>query len=176
MPPVKLPAHRFVLRYTGIFDIGDLYREMQERFEEREYDFYEKYYKHKWKAAKRTEMETWWYAERDINEFVRNVISINIHLWDYEEVEVIKEGVKKKLVKARMQIVFLPELEFDYECRWDDTKLKRKLRDFYIKYVIRHDIDDVWGDKLYYNAYKLHQKIKLFLGMKSYASTYDDMW
>ena len=140
---------------------------------EREYDFFEKRYKHK-NQAQGAELELDLVGEREINEFVKNQVVVYIHIWDFNEVKDPK-GKGRSMGQGRMRIDFRGYLILDYEDRWEDTKFKRKLRDFYINYVIRHEISDIWGDKLFYNVNKLQQVVKRYLGMQSESDVYDDV-
>jgi len=120
------------IRYKGIFDYDGMYKMMRAWFSDREYDFWEKRYKHK-RRSEGSELEINWEAWRDVTELLRNWIYVYFHLWDYEEVEVIKDGKKKKMVKARMLIEFSWIIEVDYEDKWHDSKLKRALLKFLMK-------------------------------------------
>lgn len=174
---VWYPAKRVTvstLKYKGIFDYEGMYKMMRRWFKDREYDFWERRYKHKRRAGG-AEIEVNWEAWRDITELLRNWIYIYFHIWDYEEVEVIKDGQKKKMAKARMRIEFSWHIEIDYEDRWVDSKLKRALLNFIIKFHLRKELSEPYGDKLWYNCNKLQQETKKFLGM-AHSDAYDDMW
>lgn len=163
------------LRYKGIFDFEQLYRIMRAWFSEREYDFFEKKYKDKDKIMGH-EIEVDWHAEREINEFCQNHIRIFFHGWDMNEIDVVKDGKKKKVFKGRMLITFSAHLEMDYQNLWEKTAFHRFLRTFYIKNIIWHEIDDIWSDKLWYEANKIQQLAKQYLEMESHSDVYDDMW
>ncbi len=164
------------IRYKGLFDFDGLYKMMKLWFTEREYDFYETRFKHKFRPAEGAELEIDWEGEREINEYARDDIHVYFHIWNFKEVEVIKEGKKQKLVSARMLIEFTPTLVLDYADMWEDSFFKRKLRGIYNKYIIRHDIEDVWEDKLWYETNLLQQETKKFLGIETHSDVYDDMW
>jgi len=163
------------IRYRGLYDFEGLFRLMRAWFEAREYDFYEKRYKHKSKPAG-AELEINFEAHREINEYARNVIKVYFHIWDAEEVEVVKDGRKRKMWDARMLIDFSGLVELDYDSHWDHSPFTRTMRSFYHRFVIRHEIDDVWTDKLWYKINELQQECKRFLGMQSESDVYDDMW
>ncbi|MBI1970551.1 hypothetical protein HYS47_02305 [Candidatus Woesearchaeota archaeon] len=163
------------LRYKGVFDFEQLYRLMRAWFAERQYEFFEVKYKDKDKTMGH-ELEITWKADRKINDFCRNDIKMFIHCWDMNEMEVVKDGKKKKVFKGRMMITFDASLTLDYQGLWDGSKLQRFLRELYIKHIIWHEIDDVWGDKLWYEVNKLQQLVKRFLDMEAHSDVYDDMW
>src|SRR3989344_8500881 len=115
------------IRYRGLFDFEGLFRLMRGWFEAREYEFFEKRYKHKSKPEG-AELEINFEAYRDINEYARNYIRLYFHLWEAEEVEVVKDGKKKKMWNARMYVEFPGFVELDYEDQWEGTPFLRKLR------------------------------------------------
>lgn len=163
------------IRYKGLVDFDSLYKMMHGWFGGREYDFIEKRFKRK-ARSEGDEFEINWEAWREINTFMQNWITVYFHVWEYKEIEVIKDGKKKKIGRCRMLIDFKFWIELDYENHWEDTRLKRAMRDFYVKFVIRHDLSDVHWDKLWYNVNKLQQETKKHLGMESHSDVYDDMW
>jgi len=163
------------LRYRGILDMDGLYKMMQGWFGDRGFYFLERRFKKK-ERAEGEEWEINWEAWREVNDFIKNWIEIYFHVWDYKEIEVIKDGKKQRLGQCRLLIDFNFYLELDYDDFWEDRAFKRMLRTVYIKYVIRHDLNDVWWDKLWYNTNKLQQATKQFLGMSSHSDVYDDMW
>ena len=175
--PYKIPLHTRIskLRFKGIYDWQKLYRAMLQWGKDREYEFSERQYKHKWKG-KKAELEIRWTFQREINEFAQNEIRVYFHVWDHKEVEVVKNGEKKKMVSGRFFVDIDGDLNLDWQKRWNDAWWKRAWRDFYIKFVIRHEIEDIWWDKLWYNANKLQQLTKRELGIESESDVYDDMW
>ena len=164
------------IRYKGVFDWEGLYNVMRNWFKEREYDFLERRYKHKMRPGGLAEIEINWEAWRDATEYVRNWIKVYFHIWDYKEVDVIKNNKKMKLAKGRMYITITPSLELDYENRWEGSFFKRKLRDFYNRFLYRVEIESIWSDKLWYNCNKLHQLTKRYLGMEAESEVFDDYW
>ena len=171
-----MPLAPLRLRYKGVFDWEGLYNAMRGWFKEREYDFLEKRYKHKTQSGGFAEIEVNWESWREETEYVKNWITVYFHIWDFKEVEVVKNGQKMKLNKARMLIEIFPKVETDYEDRWEGSLLKRKLRDFYERFFYRVEIESLWQDKLWYNTNKLHQLAKRHLEMESESEAFDDYW
>lgn len=171
----KLGSSVAKIRFRGLYDWEGLFRLIRGWFEAREYDFFENRYKHKAKPPG-SELEINFTAYREINDYARNVIKMYFHIWDAEEVEVVRDGKKKKMWNARMLIDFTAYVELDYDSHWEHSPFLRILRNFYHKYIIKHEIDDVWTDKLWYKVNELQQECKRFLGMQSESDVYDDMW
>jgi len=164
-----------VVRFKGTYDWAGLIRVIRAWFEEHEYDFFERRYKHKDQELG-AELEINFEATREMNEFAKEHIKMYFHIWDQNDVEVVKDGKKRIMQKGRFYVEFTGTLELDYENRWESTAFKRTMRDFYINYIIRKEIDNVWGDRLWYDINLLQQDVKRFLGMQTESDVYDDMW
>jgi hypothetical protein len=155
------------IKYAGIVDFDGLYRMMTSWFIERKYDFYETLYK-----DKPPELELEWTASRKVNEFYKYKIEILFHLWDVKEVEVIKEGVKKKMIECRMMVRFVPTLIIDWQDKWKGGWLVDTIWKIYFKNVIYREIELKYGDTLWYHIYSLHAKVKELLGMEAGSNAY----
>ena len=46
------------------------------------------------------------------------------------------------------------------------------LKDFYNKYILKEEIETIWGDTLYYRVQKLHNVVKEFLDMQAKGYEY----
>ena len=79
-----------MLRYKGVFDFDGLYKMMHAWLISKRYEFHETKYKDKVSTPFGNEIEVEWTGEKKINEFVKQKIVIEFHLWDFAEVEVIK--------------------------------------------------------------------------------------
>jgi len=160
-----------VIRFTGIFDFDGLYKLMVNWFLDRNYDFYEPLYKDKGMDIGR-EVEIEWETEKEIDEYFKYQIDIYFHLWEVQPVEVIIEGEKKMLTKAKIEIRLKPKVVADYENRWDRSEFRKKLRDFYLTYVINKKIELQIVEPLYNRMYELHTLIKDYLKMSTKGSAY----
>ena len=172
---IDVVPERIAIKYKGVFDFGALYKMMRAWFEEREFDFDEGRYKHKEKDIG-AEIEIDWHAYRSVTEVFQERFHIHFHMWDIREVEIVKEGKKKKVFKGRLMIEIKGIIDLDYQNQFDGSFVKEKWRNFLVDFIYRRDIDTIWGDRLWYVAHKLQQRIKLFLQMESHSDVYDDMW
>ena len=163
------------IRWKGTTDFDGLLRMMHGWFTGQEYDLLETRFKHRTKPQG-SEMEINWKAWRDANPFLRNWIYVYFHIWDYKDVEVIKDGKKRTLGKFRMLIDFRIDIEADYEGRWLNSAFKRWLLTSYLKHIYKQQLDNIWTDKLWYKGHQLHQETKQYLGMSAHSDVYDDMW
>ena len=160
-----------LMRFSGIFDFDGLYKIMVNWFGDRNYDFSEPLYKDKPMEGGR-EVEIEWFAEKKIDPMYKYIVKVFFHLWEVQPVEVILEGEKKMLTKARMEIKLQGVIDVDYQDRWGRSEFRKKLFMFYLKYIIMKKFELTVVDPFYYRIYDLHTLIKDFLNMASKGSAY----
>jgi len=161
--------------FKGIFDFDELYRVMHDWFMFRGYTLHETKYKLKAKDTGK-EKEIQWQAWRKVNDILKSWFKIHIQVWNIEPIEVVKDGEKKILTKARLMIFVNGEVEIDYDDRFEGSKFKQTLRDFLVSFVIKGKIDSVWGDKVQFMQYKLLDVIKQTLDMQIKGNEHFDVW
>ena len=164
------------LKINGIFDFQGLYRLMHDWLVDMKYYFEETLYKHKVPSPAGAEEHIRWYAWRKVTEYIRFDIYIYLILRDMKEIEVIKDGKKKILTKARMTIEFRGKVEVDYSKKFQKTPFLKKLFDFYNNYVLKKRIDTIYTDQLYYRILKLYTLAKEYLEFETKSNAYYDMW
>ena len=169
----------FIIKYDGIFDLDKLYMVIQQWIIDQGFYFEEATVKHKVPSPAGAEKDYDFTGWRKINEYVKFHIRAYIKAYTLKDIEVIKEGKKRKLTKARLKIYIMGEVELDYNDRFEKNRFLLSLRAFYHKYIIKEDegvIGGVWWDQLYYHVFKLHAIIKEHLDMESKSNAYYDMW
>ena len=158
------------IRYDGVFNWEEMYLLFYKWLKSRKYDFYET------KNTKKTgtwgfEREYGCHAEREETGYVRHDIDINIHAHHVEDIEIIEGGEKKQVNRVGMVIIDItPSVILDWQDRWDKGGLK-KARSFFHKYLLEGYAREQL-DKVYYDAYKLHTKLKEFFDLASKYSAY----
>ncbi len=170
-----IPDESIILKYSGIFDLSGLYKAIADWFID--YGFYleEPVWKHKIPTPGGAEQEIGFDGWKKINEYVRYWVDLYIHMYDLVDVDVVKEGVKKKMNRAQIVMEFRAQVETDYSKRFE-TKFEMFIKDFMDKYLYKKDMDVIWTDQLYYITYKLHTKIKEFLGMETAPDPFKEVW
>lgn len=161
----------YIIEYKGIFDLEGLYRLIIRWLQDRAFEFHEDTYKHK-PGMVGKEQEIKMSAWLKFNDYIRYNFAIYIHVWDMQEVEVVRDNQKVIMIKGRIRIVLDASVDRDWQGQWKKTKTLRRLRAFYDKYVIFKDNAGVWGDMLHYKLVKLHNEIKEYLGMETPSRTY----
>jgi len=170
--PTKLVIEKHFIRYKGLFDFDGLYNLIVQWMKAQGYYFEETKYKHKVPLPTGAEQEITFKGSKDVTEFYQHNIVVDFHLWDMTEVEVELAGVKKTLTSARMEIVLSGNLNIDYEKRFEKNVFWQNIRDFFMKYIIKEDIESTWYDELRYRIYKLHDAIKQYLDMQAKGNEY----
>ena len=173
VPLSVMPGKGLILRYKGIFDYGGLLVLIVDWLKQRRYWFQETTVKHKVPSPFGAEEERRFKAEKKITDYYKETAELKFHLWEINEVEVVKDGKKIKLIKARMEIVFKGGLVLDYQGRWDKSKLHQNVRKFIHEHVLKNKIESFWADELYYRLYKLHSLIKDYLDMQTKSWEYE---
>ena len=99
-----------------------------------------------------------------------------MHMHDMEKIEVIKNGKKVILTKARVRFVLDMKLETDYSGRFSGNRFLGKLKTFYEKYIFKKELEGKWEDKLYYHLFKLQAIIKEYMDLETKTNAYYDVW
>ncbi len=168
--PTEVPIPREKIQYIGTFNFDELYKKMQAWYAEKEYKFHEKAYKQKPGAS---DIELEWEGYRNETSYVRFWVNIYVHIFDLQDVEIIQEGVKKKMNKARMQIEVWGRIQLDWQEEFAKTRFFRRLRDFFHTFVFSETKDlGLYWDKLYYHIYGLHTSIKDYLDLQTKYTAY----
>jgi hypothetical protein len=102
---------------------------------------------------------------------IKEIITVHIHMWDAAEVDVIKDGKKAKLMRARMIITMDAVMVLDYNKRFSG-RFSKKLGDVYYNKIINWEWKLKYGQPLIYSVYDLHKKVKKFLNMETDSSAY----
>ena len=117
-----------------------------------------------------------WFGFRKVNNFLVYWVDIAFHFWDLNVIEVVKDGQKKKLYKGRLYVRLQFRLEFDYNNTFDNSKIKKGLRNFLLFYVMYRKFSSLWEDKLRFKCYDLMNIIKTTLDMQTKGNEHADVW
>ena len=122
------------------------------------------------------ELETFIDAWRNITDYYRFEMRAYAKYRDAQFVEVVKGGVKKRLVKGRVLIMISGVLVLDYSDRYEKSRYTQALGKFLNKYVLHWQWDAVYGDQLNYKILELQNVVKEYLAMEATGSEFADMW
>lgn len=167
----KLQVMESWIKYAGLVDSEALYKLIIRWFEEREFEIWEQFYKHK-----PPEIEIRWEAQKKIDFYRMDKVNIHMHFHDVKEVIVEKNGIKKKLWNTRCRIWIWPEIVTDYPDVFGDRKFQtgfeKKLLFFLNRYFLRRDLELRDLDRLYYELWGLHAQIKAFFDVEAKGNAY----
>ena len=132
-----------VLKYKGVYDYEGFYKTIRSYFEQRKYIFREKRYKDKAQDFGH-EVEMFLDADKEVDEFVKYVVELNVLIQEVSEFETEKERVKQKVTGGRLRIkIIKAEVEFDWQGKYSG-KFAKKALTFFVKkmfkkyYLIRY--------------------------------------
>ncbi len=168
-----------VIHFSGYFDLEKLYHYIYSWLSSNKYKYNEKLYK-----QKKSEIEWEIEGTKKVDGYAKFSISFALHLYGdgngptpVDPVEVVKDGVKRKLVKGRVRITISGGIETGYsdifgENKWNKTYFRRWIQNFFEKAVLKQDIDIKYVDKLYYEILDFYEGVKKVLGMYAVGSFY----
>ncbi|MBW3012260.1 hypothetical protein KY311_03675 [Candidatus Woesearchaeota archaeon] len=165
MPKTREEANLFIYK-SGVFDFRLVHDTIRKWFTDNEFVAHETVYKQK-KKDQGFEYTNEWEANRNITQYTRYKIMIEMKIWDAPEVEVVIKGKKEKRLKSRVRINVKSELITDWEDRWSRNPWLEKFRIFYENYLIKRRIEDVWETEIWKLSYDLHTKLKQALELEA---------
>jgi hypothetical protein len=152
------------INHDGIFDYKEVYRFMYTWLTDFDYFVEEKTYTEKAKPEGK-EVEIHWIARRKISDYFRFVLKVDWNIFGMTTVEIVKDNIKIKANKGRLEIKVTAFLEKDYENRWENTAFLRFLRGVYDNFIIRQRIED-YEDKIAEELDELVAQTKAFLALE----------
>ena len=151
----------YIIEYRGVMDLEGLCRLIIKWFQDRSFEFHETTYKHKpGMIGKEQEMK--WEAWQKMNEYIRQWFDVYMHVWDIQEIDVVKEEQKVKMIKARIRILINGYVERDWQKTFGKNRLLKRIMKFYDGYIVYKDMTGIWADMVHYKIAKLHNEIKEF--------------
>jgi len=162
------------IRYSGVFDFDGLYKLIHGWLNDHcspNGEVIETPYKHKM-TGRGAEVELTISGERNQTEFVKYKFSVDIHIWNMTDVEVVKDGKKQKLNKGRFILSVTATCVFDWQKQFEGKPFYIRLFNLLRNTILKTYISFMYLGDAYYEAYKLHTEIKKFLGMETAYSAY----
>ncbi len=167
--------YQMQVKFKGIFDYSGLLSLITDWMVSKSFETHQKKDKHKMRPTG-AETEFKIFGWRNLTEFMRWTVTIEIWGWDQADVEVVKNGTKKKMQRGRIWIRMNSVIVVDQTNRFDKNHLTVALRKFLLDKVLLHRIDAIESDMLHYRIAELQTEIKKFLGMSTPTNEFADMW
>ena len=133
---VKMNLPVIYIKQKGVFDLSEILQGIKKFFEDDSFKVHFPKHKYKVPSPKGGEHELRIYGERKMNEYIKFTINLFIRVFDWKEIEVVKDCKKIKTNYGRLAIDISGVLELDYENRFGGSKFMQGLQDFYHKYII----------------------------------------
>lgn len=171
MEYIGSPPFPIYLKYDGIFDLDALYRRCVKWFHEYGFEFEETAYK-----GKADEIELKWAPWMKVNDYIMYKLALNFHILEYKDINVVKDGRKVKLTKARMRVEISMGLETDYSKRFGGNKFAQQIKKFYERFILKKEMEAYYEDQLYYYMHKLYNVMKEFLDTETKTNAFYDNW
>jgi hypothetical protein len=152
------------IKWKGIFDLDELYKNMKywldyNSFGDHENNFQEKKYVERVKGdAKQIEIK--WIAQRNLGDYFAYVINIKFFIIGLKDIEVEVGGRKQKTKHGEVKIKISSELILDRQNTWN-VKL---FQDMYERFIVNNNIEE-HKTGCYGMTYTLHDEIKDYLTM-----------
>lgn len=154
------------IKFKGLMNLSEILKTIKSWLGDEYYTFYER--KHNFKTTDSgTETEVEMEAKRKMNEYVRFVHKISLRTFDVKDVEVVKNGQKQQAQEGRLTVELKGTMDLDWQKRFKGNKFLQTLQDFYHKYIIRYEINEVWADELFRKSGELAKTIKTALQMEA---------
>jgi hypothetical protein len=157
-----IDKHRF--NYEGIFIVQDLYKLIDEYFEEKGYD------KCEIKNAEIVRDDGVRYIElvfepwKKITDYAKVQIWLRVIIEDIKEVEIEKEGIKVNAHQGKVMFTFDVVVDTDYEDKWGTKTIFAVFRIFFDKYFLKKYTQQYYAEAI--DDYKmLVYQIKTYLNM-----------
>jgi len=162
----KLVVDGLRIKYEGLFDIAEFYKEVEEWMKEKDM---EKEIKKKEEHVKAAGKRLQWFIEiwKKPMDYVKQVVRVNVLMDNVKETYIVKGGAKKELNKGEVLIIFDAFLESDIAGRWQQKPVFWFLRAIYDKYIW-----NLWTNR-YENelvnlTYDLHKRLHGFFNLYKY--------
>ncbi|MFT4310701.1 MAG: hypothetical protein ACMXYC_03645 [Candidatus Woesearchaeota archaeon] len=151
------------VRYRGVFDIEGMYKAIISWINEQQMDYHETKYKTKPVDAGR-EIEIGMLGIVELNEFYRWTVKVDVKVIEGDFVDVVQNGVNKRMMRGRMLVKVSGELERDYSGILEKSPFWKKVGKVFFKL---NEMEEGFKeqDTYFYKTVDLQKTIKQTLGM-----------
>ncbi len=122
-----------IRKENGYFDLEGLYKAWKEWFDDHKYFLNEKGQSGKDLPSKEREEKIEWVAQRDITDYIRFHIDIEMWVRRMSNVVIKVDGRKQKVQKGDLFIGFKGYIKKDYKGKWKNEFLRQMYDRFLIK-------------------------------------------
>ena len=158
MAEIDYVVRNLELRYSGVFNLLEVYKIIKDFFKDNGYLLMEREHEEKRKELKGTKIK--FEASKKVDDYNKLVIRTRVDAGDYEDVDV----KNKRLAKGSLTISFDTYIERDYEGYYENKPLRKFLRVIYDRYIVgaKHE---KYEKELKDEVYELYNELKEFLNL-----------
>ena len=152
------------MKFEGVFDFKNLYRELHTGMERDGWDVKEKRYVEKVKPGvedKHIEIE--WEVKLPIDNYTLARVDLFFELKDLVKINIEKRGVPVTVYKGIVEVKFSYTLIPDYEDKWAKDPLLKHVKRFYEKRIYRRTLD-LLKEEHWKNGWDYLKEMKELLG------------
>ncbi len=122
------------ISYEGVFSFKEVYAVIREWMDDKGYVPVEKrVHESVTKSGKHIEVD--FEPFKKYTDYAQSVIRVHLSATELKDVEVTRDGHKKKMQQGKLRVAFDSWLETDYEARWETSAMFYVLRTMFEKYV-----------------------------------------
>jgi hypothetical protein len=125
------------MTYEGIFNIGDLYKVIDEYYEEKGYDKIELKNAEVIRDDGVRFLEIIFRPYKKLTDYAKSIIYLRLQMLDVKDIEVDKEGLKVHMHHGKVTFTFDVWLETDYEERWHKKASYAFIRILFDRYFFK---------------------------------------
>ncbi len=176
---VRFDALKTKVKFLGVFDMKDFYRNIRDLMQDKgycnseTYKFIETYYQERINPDPRRGKEMWiWWRMSKAEEgttYVRQHCDLDFHMRYIQDIEVLEHGKKVRAQKGEIEITFDGYLLLDQEAKWENH--------WFLKQVHPLFYERIWAKRREANintvrndVYRFQQYVKDYLGLKQFGA------
>ncbi len=168
MAEKKIVVEEEEMEYEGLFDLKELFHEIDQWIRQHGYDRYEKKnYEQVTEEGKEVfiELEPW----KKLSDYAKAELKVEMTFSNLKEVEIEQDDKTETYLKGKAHFVFRARLITDYENKWEGTPLYQFIRTFIDKFVHKTQTDK-FEQECAQDCDRLKEEIKAFLNLFRYKA------
>ncbi len=175
---VELPAFKTRVKYLGMFNSKELYRNTREWLADKGYvkpeniKYLEKYYSEKRSSDPRegTTIWIWWRTKKgeEKSSYYEMHMDIDFHFRFVKDIEVMVEGKKMKVQQGEIEVMLNSYLVLDPDDKWENHWLLKNFHELFYKRIWRKQRESRRGTIIGDCAY-IQDKIKEFMEISRFG-------
>ena len=154
------------VKYTGFFDVRNMYSLMYDVFTGMGYAVVEDTYKSTL-GGKGEDLELTWFCEKNVDNYTRFKIKIFVLGLGIEKVKVKEGDVEVSKNKGYIELNITASIVTDWESKWETHPLLKFFKGIYDKYIYK-DTFIQWKGKIVEETNIFVNEIKSFFGMQKF--------